>query len=85
MKRLLIFLSFIFVCLTFAACNGAMNPQLCADNVKKAFPNCVIYRISNYRFMAVDTSLAKPWPYYIETDNITDAEVSRIKVGDLVK
>ena len=70
---------------SFQGCNGATDSDICAVSVKKAFPKCIIYKISDFKFIVVDTSVAKPWPYYVETNNILDAEISKVKVGALVK
>lgn len=67
-------LSFIII-----SCGDSMNYENCLSNVKKEFPNGVIYQTlgdSKFTFIVIDTS--NNTMYYVETLSLFNSEITEI-------
>jgi len=71
MKKLLLL---SLVVLLFS-CNGADDPKLCLEQVKKTFPNSTIYSKSSFVFYVSDSNGVKE----VSTLNLSNPEISNIK------
>ena len=76
MKKILLMM--LFVLLIISCSNETNDPIVCKENVQKIFPECVIYNLSNFRFIIYNESTNEI--YYAESDNVWNADMSLIKV-----
>lgn len=82
MKNIFILL---IVGLLMVSCGDANNPDVCLQNVKDAFPNCIIYKDNEKSFTFYVNDTVYKRMFIVKTLNLTDAQISEVVVLKEIK
>lgn len=82
MKNIFILL---IVGLLMVSCGDVNNPDVCLQNVKDSFPNCIIYKDNEKSFTFYVNDTVYKRMFIVKTLNFTDAQISEVVVLKEIK